>query len=505
MKHKLRPYQEDAINAIRNMFRSGKRKVILQLGTGAGKTEVASYMIEQAAAKGLRCLFVADRIELIDQTSRRFFSDGIDHGVIQANHPYYFPELPIQVCSVQTLARRKMMNYDLLIIDEAHVLFQQHINMMRANEGYVVGLSATPFSKGLGRHFDGLVQPVSTRFLIDQGYLADFEAYGPKTIDVSGIKTIAGDFDPQELGERADKPKLVADIVETWLKLGKGRQTICFATNRAHSRHLVREFQKHGISADHIDCYTGKLADDESRADIIGRFKSGDTTVLCNVDILTKGFDYPEVSCIIQARPTKSLMVHIQQVGRGLRVADGKSECLILDHAGNHERLGFVDAQLPTVLDDGKKKAGKSDKKKEDAKDEPLPKRCPSCDFLKPAGVRKCPACGLIPSFAEDVETDEGELEKLSKSARKEYTVAAKQEFLSGLNQWCRDRGWTPGRKGCFGTALKMYKNKFGTEPPSSLEWGAVGPITDDVKNFITHSIIRRNKQREKAEAQCTL
>ena len=132
-----------------------------------------------------------------------------------------------------------------------------------------------------------------------------------------------------------------------------------------------------------------------------------------------------------------------------------------------------------------------------------MPKRCPSCDFLKPAGVRKCPACGLVPSFAEDVETDEGELEKLSKSARKEYTVAAKQEFLSGLNQWCRDRGWTPGRKGCFGTALKMYKNKFGTEPPSGIEWGAVGPITDDVKNFITHSIIRRNKQREKAEAQC--
>ncbi len=493
----LRDYQAQAIQAVRDGFRTTGKKQILMLPTGSGKTHIASYMIQQAAAKGLKCLFVADRIELINQTSERFFKDGIDHGVIQADHPYYFPELPVQVCSVQTLARRKMVNFDMLVIDEAHVLHRQHINMMAANDGYVVGLSATPFAKGMGKYFDGLVQPVSTRYLIDKGYLSDFVAYGPKTIDTTGIKTVVGDFDPHELGERADKPKLVADVVETWLKLAKGRKTICFATNRAHSRHLVREFQKHGITADHIDCYTGKLAEDESRAEVIGRFKSGETTVLCNVDILTKGFDYPEVSCIIQARPTKSLMVHIQQVGRGLRVAPEKTECIILDHAGNHERLGFVDATLPSVLDDGKKEMASDKKKEKEEREEPLPKRCPSCDFLKPAGQRKCPACGLIPTMAMDVEVSEGELEKLRKTDRKEYTFAAKQEFLAGLNQWCIDKGWKAGRKGCFGTALKMYAKKFGTEPSSKMNWGQVGPITQDVKNFITHQAIRRAHSRE--------
>ncbi|HAR37769.1 MAG TPA: ATP-dependent helicase [Porphyromonadaceae bacterium] len=493
----LRDYQQALIQAVREGFRTTGKRQVLMAPTGSGKTHVASYMIQQAASKGLRCMFVCDRIELINQTSSRFYADGIDHGVIQADHPFYFPELPVQVCSIQTLARRKMMNFDLLVIDECHALHQAHINLMNANDGYVVGLSATPFAKGMGKHFDGLVQPVSTEFLINAGYLSKFEAYGPNTIDVTGIKTIAGDYDPQELGERVDKPHLVADVVDTWKKLAAGRKTICFATNRAHSRHLVREFTKNGITADHIDCYTGKLADDESREDVIGRFKNGETTVLCNVDILTKGFDYPEVSCIIQARPTKSLMVHIQQVGRGLRIADGKESCIILDHAGNHERLGFVDAKLPSELDNGKKKTS-SGTSKEKEKETPLPKRCPSCDFLKPAGVRKCPACGLVPAFAENVEVAEGELERLRRKDRREYTAAEKQEFLAGLNQWCTDKGWNPGRKGCFGTALKMYEQKFGAEPSSKFDWGALGPITEDVRKFITHSMIRRTKSREK-------
>lgn len=494
----LRPYQEKAIEAIRHGFRTTGKKQVLMLPTGAGKTHIASYMIQGAASKGLRCLFVCDRIELINQTSERFYADGIDHGVIQAQHPMFAPSMPVQVCSIQTLARRKVEQYDLLVIDECHVLHQAHLKLMAANDGFVVGLSATPFAKGMGRHFDGMVNPVTTASLIEQGFLSRFDAYGPPTIDVTGIKTVAGDFDKEELGERADQPHLVADVVETWIKRANGRKTICFATNIAHSKHLVREFIRRGIPADHIDCYTGKenVEDCVTREEVIGRFKSGATMVLCNVDILTKGFDYPEVSCIIQARPTKSLMVHIQQVGRGLRVSPGKELCVILDHAGNHERLGFVDAQLPTLLD-GKDKIYSSGKGNDIDKPEPKPKRCPSCDFLKPAGVRKCPACGLIPDFAEDVETEKGELEKLKRRARKEYTLAAKEEFLGGLNQWCREKGWMPGRGGCFGTALKMYQEKFGSEPSSRMDWGHTCKISDEVRNFLKHMAIKRAHSRE--------
>ena len=494
----LYDHQVLAINAVRQGFLTTGKRQMLMLPTGAGKTFIASYMIRQALAKGKRCLFICDRIELIDQASARFSVDGIIHGVIQANHPLYRPHLPVQICSIQTLARRKIQKFDLAIIDEAHTLHKAHIRLIKANpDGFVVGLSATPFTKGLGKNFNGLVNPISTRKLIDAGYLADFVAYGPATIDITGVKTVAGDFDPHEIGLRADKPKLVADVVETWMKLASGRQTICFATNIAHSRHLAREFCRRGIRAEHIDCYTGNGDDDTSRKEVISRFKSGEITVLCNVDILTKGFDYPEVSCIIQARPTKSLMVHIQQVGRGLRASSGKDMCIILDHAGNHERLGFVDGVLPDHLDDGEKK----DKSSRDAapgeQELPKPKRCPSCDFLKPAGIRKCPACGLLPAHAEDIETAPGELKKLSKRTRGKYGMEEKQAFLAGLNRWCQSKGWQPGRGGCYGTAIKIYVEKFGSKPSSRLDWRKIGDVTEDVRNYLKHRAIRRNKSRD--------
>lgn len=485
----LRPYQEKAIEMMRNSFSSGNKRVVLMLGTGAGKTAIASYMMKHAIPKGLRCLFVCDRIELIEQTSKRFWDDCIDHGVIQANHPDFFPDKNVQVCSIQTLARRKTENFDLLVIDEAHTLHQAHIKLMDANSGFVVGLTATPFAKGMGKHFDDLVCPVSASYLIENGYLSEYVAYGPNTIDVIGVKTVRGDFDQEEIGKRADQPKLVADVVQTWLKRAGGRRTICFATNIAHSKHLVREFLRMGVVAEHLDCYTGKSADSGNRKEVIERFRAGKTIVLCNVDILTKGFDVPDVSCIIQARPTKSLMVHIQQIGRGLRTAPGKTECIILDHAGNHERLGFIDGDLPAFLDGRNKKFGES--KEREVKEPPLPKPCPSCDFLKPSGVRKCPACGLVPELIADVDTAEGDLKKLQKKAKAEYTMEQKQAWIAGMNTHAKNKGWREGRKGVFGAVLHAYKDKFGSEPPSCLDWGARGPITDDVKKFLTHRAIK--------------
>lgn len=475
----------------------GDRQFLLADWQVTHNTFIASEMIRSALARGMqRCLFVCDRIELINQTSERFAADGIDHGVIQAQHPCYAPEKPVQVCSIQTLARRKTEDYTLLVIDEAHTLHQAHIKLMEANPGsWVVGLTATPFAKGMGKHFDDLVCPVSAGYLIEQGYLSPYVAYGPPTIDVSGVKTVRGDFDPEEIAKRADQPKLVADVVQTWLRRAGGRRTICFATNIAHSKHLVREFQRYGVVAEHLDCYTGKGAEETvTRSEVIGRFRNGQTMVLCNVDIVSKGFDVPSVSCIIQARPTKSLMVHIQQVGRGLRIADGKTECLFLDHAGNHERLGFIDGDLPVFLHGGDKKFKNGGASVE--REEPLPKPCPSCDFLKPAGVRKCPACGLVPELIADVETAAGDLEKLKKKARSKYSVEDKQRFLGGLNAWCRGKGWRPGRGGCFGTALRIYKEKFGCDPSSKMDWGYVCEIGEDVKGWLQHCAIRRQKSR---------
>ncbi|TKB26507.1 DEAD/DEAH box helicase [Desulfopila sp. IMCC35006] len=486
-------HQELAIDAVRQGFRKTGKKQMLMLPTGAGKTHIASCMIRNAVAKGLRCLFICDRIELINQASTRFTAEGIEHGIIRAGEPSQ-PDLQVQICSVQTLARRRIQHFDLAIIDEAHTLHKAHIRLIEANPfGHIVGLSATPFAKGLGKYFNGLVNPITTRKLIDKGYLSDFVAYGPPTIDTTEVKTIAGDFDPQEIGQRADKPKLVADVVETWLRLALGRKTICYATNIAHSQHLVREFRRRGITAEHIDFSTGKGIDEASRAEIIGKFKTGEITVICNFDILTKGFDCPEVSCIIQARPTKSLMIHIQQIGRGLRAYPGKDRCIILDHAGNHERLGFADGFLPAHLDDGKK-ADTSSHTQHEEKEPPKPKRCPSCDFLKPVGMRKCPACGLLPAHAEDVETAPGRLEKLHKSTKGQYSMEEKQTFLAGLNGWCQSKGWHPSPSGCYGTAIKIYTEKFGKEPSSQINWQKVDVVTEDVRNFLKHRAIRKKK-----------
>jgi superfamily II DNA or RNA helicase len=493
----LREYQVQAIVALREKFTHGARRVVLMLPTGAGKTTIASDMVRKVIEKSsLRCLFVVDRIELINQTSERFFLDGIDHGVIQAQHPCYDPSKQVQVCSIQTLARRKTENYGLLIIDECHTLHRAHHKLIEANPtGFVVGLSATPFAKGMGKVFDDLVYPISAKELIEQKYLSDFQAYGP-SIDLSGIKTVRGDYDPEQLGERVDTPKLVADVVQTWIKRAAGRRTICFATNIAHSKHLTREFCKHGVIAEHLDCYTGKDAESASRKEVIDRFRSGETMVLCNVDILGKGFDVPEVSCIIQARPTKSLMVHIQQVGRGLRIAPDKNECIILDHASNHERLGFIDGDLPTVLDGREKKFG--DSRESEEKEPALPKPCPSCDFLKPAGVRKCPACGLVPEYIEDVETASGELEKLQRTNRKKYTLPEKQSFMAQLNQYAFEKGYRRGRGGCYGWAIHKYSEKMGGNPPSHIDWGMREPVGEEVRKWIKHINIRNAKRAEK-------
>lgn len=494
----LRDYQVETISQAREFFRLGKKKVVVMLATASGKTCIASNMIQGAVAKGLTAAFVCDRIELISQASERFATDGIPHGVIQGDHPLYDPSAPVQVCSIQTLARRKSKFFDLIIVDEVQTFFEAHKRLLADNPAsFIIGLSATPFTKGLGKHFDGMISPVTTKRLIEKGHLIPFRVFGPRTIDMTGVKTIAGEFDKTETGERADKPKLVADIVQTWKEKGEERQTICFATNVAHSKHIVQEFLKQGIRSEHVDSFTPK----DQRAEMLARLKNCETTVISCVDILTKGFDSPIVSCIIQALPTKSLMRHVQQIGRGLRPHESHADCIILDHAGNHERLGFIDEIEFDRLDDGKKKKS-SDSEKE--KKEQLPKPCPSCDYLKPAGMRKCPACGMATEHVKGVETESGELKEIKRN-RRTYTIEQKQLFMAGLNTYAAGKGFKMGRRGVFGWALNKYKEKFGSDVPSKIDWGMRGPVTEEVQKFITYANIKwANSKQQRPQPNTT-
>jgi superfamily II DNA or RNA helicase len=282
-----------------------------------------------------------------------------------------------------------------------------------------------------------------------------------------------------------DKSELVADVVETWLRLGEDRPTLVFAVDRAHAARLAERFGMAGVSAAYQDAYTDSI----ERKRIADRFSCGEIRVVCNVGTLTTGVDW-DVRCIVLARPTKSEMLFVQIVGRGLRTAPGKDHCLILDHADNHLRLGFVTDIHYSKLDDGKTRA-----KTAPARVARLPKMCPKCSFLKPVGVQICTACGFKAEIRSRLEEIEGELVELLPSESKPAATRAEcQRWFSGLVAIGVQRGYQPG------WARNQYRQKFGAWPKGLSEIPAA-ETNQDVLNFVTASLIRFAKRKKVQEA----
>jgi DNA repair protein RadD len=257
----LRPYQESALEALRHSLMTDHRRVLLQLPTGAGKTVVAANIIRRALAKGKRVAFVVPALSLIDQTVAAFEEEGIGCvGVIQGIHPLTDREQPVQVCSVQTLARRKRPEVDLVIVDEAHEMQKEIFRWMADRPDIVfIGLSATPWSRGLGKYYDDHIIAATTKCLIEQGCLSRFTVFAPLQPDLSAVGTVAGDFHEWQLAEAVDKPTIVGDVIETWLGRAKGSPTLCYGVNRAHAEHLHQRFLEAVIGSAYIDCYTDRI------------------------------------------------------------------------------------------------------------------------------------------------------------------------------------------------------------------------------------------------------
>lgn len=219
MSRELRPHQVRIIERLRQSLASGRRRPMVQAPTGAGKTVVAGAIVKGARLKAKRVLFVVPAIALIDQTVRSFFAEGIrDVGVIQGNHPMTDPAAPVQVASIQTLQRRAIPPFDIVVIDEAHRWFEMLGPWMAAEDWQevpFVGLSATPWTKGLGKHYDDLIQVTTTAELIEAGYLSPFRVYAPSHPDLAGVRTVAGDYHEGDLSKAMNKPELVADVVTT--------------------------------------------------------------------------------------------------------------------------------------------------------------------------------------------------------------------------------------------------------------------------------------------------
>lgn len=466
--HDLRPHQVKAIDMLVAAFRAGKRRPIIQAPTGSGKTVLAARIITGAHAKRNRVVFCVPALSLINQTFSRFVENGIDPGdmgVIQANHPWTRPHAPIQIASVQTLQRREFPLADIVVCDEVHVRYDVIDRWIDEQpDKLFVGLSATPWSRGLAQRWDCLLKPTSMADLIEQGWLSKFKVFAPSHPDLSDVKTVAGDYQEDQLGEAMSKPKLVADVVETWCARAEGRPTLVFAVNRAHAKLIHDQFEKSLVASAYIDANTER----EEREAIGRRLASGEIQVVVNIGCLTTGVDW-DVRCISLARPTKSEILYVQIIGRGLRAADGKDYCLILDHSDTTLRLGMVDEIDHDELLGGKKPKSESEA---DEKRIALPHECEDCGCLVPPKATECPNCGHVNRRRVNVEQLPGQLEEFQRGGKRVKAPSVKDALIAmgKAEVWAQIKGiaeqynWSKGRRSHF------YRDIFGVWPGYAIE-----------------------------------
>lgn len=406
------------LDKARVQMRAGRRRILLRLATGGGKTVMAATMLGGAAERGLRSQFIVHRRELIEQTSETFRSAGIRHGFIASGMPQAMHEL-VHLAGVQTLVNRleHVPAPKLKVVDECHHCTAASWDRVIRHdpEAFVIGLTATPErldGRGLKEHFDVMVDGPSTGELIRMGYLSPFTYYAPGKPDLVGVPVRGGDYNRSELADSMDKPTLVGSVVEHYLKLAPGQRGIVFAVSREHSRHLADEFKAHGVRAGHVD---GAM-DDRDRKRLVDAFRGGELDIMTNVDLFGEGFDVPGIVYCGLARPTKSLALHLQQCGRALRMIAGKERAIIADHAGNAlSGLGLPDDVREWTLEGrekGKRSAGPSDAFGI--------RQCLECYRVVRSGTEICPGCDTpFPSKGRDVKAVDGELFELERVAAK--------------------------------------------------------------------------------------
>ncbi len=476
---RLRPYQKDLILRFWSEVNGGKRKALMVLPTGGGKTVVVSEIIDQALQMKMRVLFLAHRRELISQASKTLHAAHLPHGIIQAGYTTRLWE-KLQVASIQTVHARavrsstiELPEFDLIVIDEAHrSTASSYKDVVKVYPNAILcGLTATPCrgdGRGLGECFDTMLLGAEVGELVEGGFLVPTRVYAPSTPNLEGVKIARGDYAENQLAERMDKAALIGDVVMHWIRLAENRKTVVFATSVAHSMHLAQEFQRQGILAEHVDGTTPM----EERDRINQRVINGEIDVLCNCAVYTEGWDLPEISCVILARPTKSIGLFRQMIGRALRPAPGKTDCLILDHAGAVFEHGFIDEPVEWSL---KESHRAKNAKHQSRKDGQTPKlvACPECAAINWQG-RPCSACGWRPrAHAAPVHFGEGDLGEVSRLTRKRGKAAKvkfeRAEFYGMLKALCAQRGYKPG------WAYYKYLEKFpGTRP--NRNWPDVTP-----------------------------
>ena len=380
---------------------------MVHLPTGAGKTHIFMEQIHTAASKGKTVLVLVRRRQIVFQTARRIterllsdksqdFSGTVgiymgskkDHGSC------------VTVASIDTVIKNlgdgmKPEWYDVIIVDECHDCtgqgYLEVLERVKWYKKYVIGYTATPYRIGRKGHtfWDELVKPITAADLREQGYLTPVSIYCPSKPDLSKVAVTAGEYNQKELEKVMRADKLYGDIFDHYKKHAgwkpgkRPRRTLIFCTTVAHSKELAESFNSKGVTAIHVDADTPQKERDEA----IANFRKSREVVLCNVNIFSTGVDIPEVECLVLARPTKSLVLYLQQVGRGLRPSRGKSDCLILDHAGNCLKFGSPYNDFKAQLKDMEK----GERVKKEAN---VAKECKYCGYMLPLSAKACTECG---------------------------------------------------------------------------------------------------------------
>ncbi|MCL1493992.1 MAG: DEAD/DEAH box helicase [Pseudanabaena sp. Salubria-1] len=357
-KIEIRDYQQDAIDKISDAWNSGVTRVMFQMPTGTGKTVVFNQIVKQELEKNSTVLIVAHREELIRQNVERLREHfRIEAGTIMGNHRTN-PSRPVQVASIKTLDERDLswLNPSLIIIDEAHhVPAQSYVRLLnKYQKAKILGVTATPIrlnGEGFTGLFDELITSKSIKEFIKDGHLADVQFIGRKQIwsklDLRNISTNnTGDYDSTQLSRIMRQDFVMADLIKSYVKDGEGKKMIVFAVDIDHSKDIVKRYEEAGFKAAHLDGTTKK----SERKEIINKFKAGEIQILSNFDIVSEGFDVPDCQVVQLARPTKSLVVYLQQVGRCMRPSTSKPYCIVLDNVGLYQEFGSPKDDRPWTL-----------------------------------------------------------------------------------------------------------------------------------------------------------
>jgi len=437
----LRDYQESAVQAVRDSFRSGHKHTLLVSPTGSGKTVIFSYIAAGMARNNKRILIVAHRRELLKQISAALKKVGVAHAVMTGGYRGV-PTANVVVASVFTLVKRikGMQPFDLIIGDEAHH-FTPDSSWGKVVAGFpgarVLGVTATPErldGKGLGQMFDDMVMGPTVAELTAQGFLSHAIVYAPSAPDLNGVGTRMGDYVQKQLEEAMVKTVITGSAVKHYGKYAPGKKAIAFCVSVRHAKDVAAEFREAGYTASHID---GGM-NEEERDGVLKAFEEGRVQVLTSCDLVSEGFDLPAVEVAILLRPTKSLGLYLQQCGRAIRPHPDKEKTIILDHAGNTARHGFIDDDRDWTLADGFVQGrGKGDKAE-------TVRTCTACFAMhKPSPT--CPVCGYVyPVKPRMVKHIDGDLVVTSRDGEQDMTTAegVLQNKFKVLTSVGRKRGY---------------------------------------------------------------